>query len=151
MPTPGVKSATRFRRRAPRSRCVPRPPAAFASADMAVRVERAGPVTTVILGRPERRNAVDGATAAQLADAFRAFDADPSAAAAVLWGAGGTFCAGADLKAIASATGNRLDPEGDGPVGPRRMRISKPTMAAWSGYAVEGGLEHGTMWDVWAG
>ncbi len=82
---------------------------------MAVRVERDGPVTVVILDRPERRNAVDGPTAAALAGAFRAFDADPGAHAAVLWGAGGTFCAGADLKAIGGPDRNRTESDGDGP------------------------------------
>ncbi len=106
-----------------------------------VRVERAGPVTTVVLDRPESRNAVDRETAAALADAFRAFEADVDARVAVLWGAGGTFCAGADLKAIGSGRGNRLESEGDGPMGPSRMLLSKPTIAAVAGYAVAGGLE----------
>lgn len=78
---------------------------------MGVRVERVGAVSTVIVDRPEARNAVDGATARALADAFRAFEADPDASVAVLWGAGGTFCSGADLKAIGTPSGNRVEPE----------------------------------------
>ena len=108
---------------------------------MAVRVERDGPVTTVILDRPDVRNAVDGPTAAALAGAFRAFDADDGAHVAVLWGAGGTFCSGADLKAVGGPDGNQAEPDGDGPMGPTRLRLAKPVIAAIAGHAVAGGLE----------
>jgi enoyl-CoA hydratase len=113
-----------------------------------VRVERDGPVTTVVLSRPERRNAVDGATADALTAAFREFDADPDAAVAILHGEGGVFCSGADLKAIGTPAGNRVTADGDGPMGPTRMRLSKPVVAAVAGYAVAGGLELALWCDL---
>lgn len=115
---------------------------------MSVRVEKSGHVTTIVLARPEARNAVDLATATALADAFRAFESDPNARVAVLFGEGGTFCAGADLRAVAAGGGNRIAPDGDGPMGPSRMQLSKPTIAAVAGHAVAGGLELALLCDL---
>jgi enoyl-CoA hydratase len=115
---------------------------------MPVRYETEGTTAIVTIDRPEVRNAVDRATAGELAAAFRRFDADESLSVAILTGASGTFCAGADLKAVSIGGGNAVRHEGDGPMGPSRMRLSKPVIAAVEGFAVAGGLELSLWCDM---
>jgi len=115
---------------------------------MAIRLERGDAVATIVIDRPEARNAVDGPAARALVEAFQEFERDEGLRVAVLWGAGGVFCAGADLKARGSERGLRLSADGDGPMGPSRMAFSKPTIAAVEGYAVAGGLELSLMCDL---
>src|ERR1700730_2255713 len=115
---------------------------------MAIRLERQDAEASFVIDRPKARNAVDGAAARALAEAFREFEGDEGLRVAVLWGAGGTFCAGADLKARGTARGLRLAPDGDGPMGPSRMVFTKPTIAAVEGYVVAGGLELALMCDL---
>jgi len=124
------------------------PAAAPADGQPSVVSDRHGPVTVVTINRPEVRNAVDGPTAAALTAMLRSADDDPECSVVVLAGAGGTFCAGADLKAVAAGRGNRVAPEGDGPMGPTRLVMSKPVLAAVEGHAVAGGLELALWCDL---
>lgn len=115
---------------------------------MPIYIEKNYPVYTVVIDNPQVKNAVDGPTASEIANAFRDFEQDKNALVGVLWGANGTFCSGANLKAIAKGQGNWIDKEGDGPMGPSRMMLSKPIIAAVAGHAVAGGLELALWCDM---
>jgi len=115
---------------------------------MPIKVEKEYPIYTIIIDNPEVKNAVDGPTAKELVDAFRRFERDDNALVAILWGANGTFCSGANLKVIAKGRSNRIERKGNAPMGPSRMELSKPIIAAVAGYAVAGGLELALWCDL---